>query len=187
MFVDVWLQKDCKHYAWHILLSVFRVLCIVAGFTSFVIVSRSASVLILMFLLSLVSSLSVLPHSLFMPDRLHKGSGSSASFCPRLCDHTLCIVRALVPPSAVSQPHVFHRKETGSCHWLAHAAEGGELDPDTGDNFAPVNASSNFISTRVSRKARRQEPTFVSAHFEPDTSTRRFNHTYKFHRDKNMD
>ena len=73
------------------MLGVFRVLYIVAGISSFVNVSRSASVPFLISLLSLVSSFSVLPRSLFMPDR------------------------AFVLPLAVSQPHVFHRQVTESC------------------------------------------------------------------------
>ena len=69
------------------MLSVFRVLFFVAGTSSFVIVCRSASVPFLTFFLSLVSSLSVLPRSLFMPDR------------------------AFVLPLAVSQAHVFHERQ----------------------------------------------------------------------------
>ena len=99
----------------------------------------------LLFLLSLVSSLSVLPRSLFMPDR------------------------AFVLLLAVSHADVFHRHETVSCLYrLAHAAARGDLDPDTGDKFVPLNASSHGISTRVSRTLGWQEPTFVSSDFEPE-------------------
>ena len=108
------------------MLSVFLALYIVAGISPFVIVSRSASVRFLIFLLSLVSSLSVLPRSLLMPDR------------------------AFVLPLAVSQPHVCHRQETGSCLYkFAHAAACGYLDRDSGESFVPVNVSSHCISTRV--------------------------------------
>ena len=138
VFVDVW-------YFIQELISEHHVECVsrlvfVAGISAFVIVSRSASVHFLVFLLSPVSSLSV-----FMSDR------------------------AFVLPLAVSQPHVCHRQETGNClHRLAHAAARGNLDRDTSESFVPVNASSNCISTRVSRTAGRPEPTFVSSDFEPE-------------------
>ena len=89
--------------------------------------------------------------------------------------------RAFVLPLAVSQAHVFHRQETVSClHRLAHAAARGDLDPDSGDKFVLLDASSHGVSTRVSRTLGRQEPTFVSSDFEPekhlpDNSTTPFN------------
>ena len=64
VFVDVWLQRDCKRRSWNIVLSVLRVLCIVAGSLYVVSVSRSDSVPFIIFLLPLVASLSVFPRSL---------------------------------------------------------------------------------------------------------------------------
>ena len=137
------------------MLGVFRVLYIVAGISSSVIVSRSASVPFLIFLLSLVSSLSVFPRSL--------SSCLIVLSCSQWpCHNRMCIIakrrRAVSTGSRMQRDAVL-------C--IQH----------TGDNFVPVNASSNCISTRVSRTAMRQERTSVSGHFESETSTRQFNHT----------
>ena len=121
------------------MLSVFLALYIVAGIASLVIVSRRHC-----FSLSFCSFSHIFSCLLFL-----------------LFLFSLALSSCLI----VLKCFIVMRRE--SCLYrLAHAAARGNLDGDLGDNFVPVNVSSHCISTRVSRTAGRQEPTFVSSNSE---------------------